>query len=161
MSTDTTIISRRKRQEFTVGAKMTLTALTVMGFIGTWNIIARLESQAAANEVVPEALPAPAQTTVPIRLASTPWPTIPPLTELPPMPDLNSTLMTFEQSPGTVPLEQGAVPATKPLVDLAEIAPIPTLGPLPTLEPIPPFPEIPPLSNPIAATGNGHHSGGS
>ena len=48
MSTDTTIISRRKRQEFTVGAKMTLTALTVMGFIGTWNIIARLESQAAA-----------------------------------------------------------------------------------------------------------------
>jgi len=162
MSTDTTIISRRKRQEFTVGAKVTLTALTVMGFIGTWNIIARVESRAApANEMPPEALPAPAQAAIPIRLMPTPWPTIPALTELPPIPDLNSDSIIFGQSPGTILLEGETLPVTETMVDFAEIAPIPTLGPLPVLEPIAPFPEIPPQSNPIAAAVNGHHSGGS
>jgi hypothetical protein len=163
MRTDTTIISRRKRQEFTVGAKVTLTALTVMGFIGTWNIIARMESRAAlADEMPPEALPAPAQTAIPIRLTPTPWPTIPALTELPLIPDLNTEPKAFfGPSPETVQLAGGGVPATETRVDFAQIAPIPTLGPLPALEPIAPFPEIPRPSNPNAAASNGHHSGGS
>jgi len=133
-----------------------------MGFIGTWNIIARMESRAApANEVPPEVLPAPAQTAVPLRVGPTPWPTISPLTELPPIPDLDSGPLIFGQSPGTVQYERERLPTAETMVDFAEFAPIPTLGSLPALEPISPFPEIPPLSNPNAAAGNGHHSGGS
>ena len=71
---------KRKRVKFTTSAKVTLAAMSVMGFIGGWDLIARLESSdAQAGPQIPDdLLPALRPVTEPA-ITPTPWPTIPPL----------------------------------------------------------------------------------
>lgn len=156
MNSDVTRISpgRKNRRKFTTSTKVTVTALSVLSFIGGWDLIARLENQDAQADALPST-PAPALSPTAISLPATPWPTIPPLAELPPIPTLLPTLTTFGQIDASIqPLRGG-----DSSVGRIELAPLPVLAPLPTLAPLPPMPAPPPP--PAPAGGGGNRSGGS
>jgi|GEM_PF-1681479 len=158
MSKDTTIISstRYNRAKFTTSAKLALTAFSVMGFIGGWNMIGRVEKQLNRNDK-PAPAPSPSLWPTPtsITVSPTPWPTIQPLTELPPIPTLVPTFTTVGH-----PAQSGTQLDTAPSTSV-QFVPIPTLAPLPALElPTIPPPPPPPLPPPIPA-GGGNSSGGS
>lgn len=145
---------KRKPAKFTATGKITVTALSLMGFIGGWNVIARFNhSTAQANE--PAQLPAASRPTE--RPTATPWPTIAPLATLPPLP-------TLEIKPTALNQPGSSAPAAGPAVKI-ELAPI-QLAPLPTLAPLPAVPAAPipltPLPAPPASSSSGsHRSGGS
>ena len=152
MSTDETRI-RRAPPKFTGSAKVTLAAFSLIGFVGSWNLIARVEDrQAKANELPPPPL-APAIAPVVIAPMPTPWPTVAPLPELQAIPTLRSVA-----NPAI-----GAAPATEinPVITL-DIAPI-QLAPLPTMAPLPPMPDAPPPPPPPPPmpAGGWQNSGGS
>ena len=159
MSTDSTKISvglsRRIRSKFSLNAKITLAACTVLSFIGIWDLIARMEHR---NAKVDKSAPAPDLRTHPQRIPFTPapWPTIPPLSEIPPIPTLAPTSTTWAQfiQAGQVPNSDGAGET------IIQLAPLPMLAPLPTLAPLPDIPEPPSLS-PLPAFVTNNHSGGS
>ena len=151
---------KRNRATFTTSAKVTVAALSVMGFIGGWDLIARLdrgqEAQASGN-LSPASPPA----TEPI-IIPTPWPTIPPLAELPPIPTLAPSRITAEQMASPQPGSQGDTLAVPQDSAPAQLAPVPTLAPLPALSPLPTLPPPPPPPAPAPAwSGNGNFSGGS
>jgi hypothetical protein len=143
----TTQKPNRKRVKFTGSARVTLAALSVISFVGGWDLIARLDNQEA--QASPKNLNLP-QNQSP---QPTPWPTIAPLTNLPPIPTL-------------IPTQTASQVAGLPAENTAPMQPVsvPTLAPLPALAPLPPMPELPALPPPVAAqtwNGNGNHSGGS
>jgi hypothetical protein len=146
MTPTQTIISktRRKQMKVTTGAKITLTALSLLSFMGGWDLLARLDPrhqvQASAPAPIPQRL---------IRPTPTPWPTVRPLAQRPLIPTLEPILIT----PPTASLsgsEQGNGPV------LTNDNPI--LAPIPTLAPLPPLPAPPP---PAPSGGGNNHSGGS
>ena len=139
---------KRKRTKFTGGAKVTLAALSVISFVGGWDLIARLDWQEA------QASPSEAASTANQLPRPTPRPTIAPLTNLPPIPTLPPTQTADLSQP--VQMDSAAASEVS--------APVPTLTPLPDLAPLPPMPELPPLPPSPVQTwngGNGNHSGGS
>lgn len=145
--------NKRRPAKFSGGAKITLTALSLFGFVSGWNVIARMEaSEAQAGELAatpPSSSPPPVSSlgdTVP-----TPWPTIPALPELKPVPTLVPTLT------GNGGLNLTVQPAVK-----VELAPV-QLAPLPTMAPLPPMPEAPPPPPPPPPmpAGGWQQSGGS
>lgn len=156
MSKDLTKISMRRRPgKFTASAKITLTAFSVMGFVGGWNLIGRLEKQstpAIEPTLNPVSFPTPATTAN--RATPTPWPAIPPLPEIPPIPTLDLASANLNQLSGNTPL-------TNSNPDTIHIAPIPTLAPLPTPAPLPTIPAPPPPPPPVIMPAGGNHSGGS
>jgi len=137
---------KRKQTKFTGGTKVTLAALSVISFVGGWDLIARVDNQKAqakpSNPVSPQnSLPVP-----------TPWPTIAPLSALPPIPTLppsNTASSPAVQADSSAIITENPAPAQ--------------LAPIPALAPLPPMPDLPPLPPPPAQTwnGNGNHSGGS
>lgn len=134
-----------KPKKFTGGAKVTLTALSLLGFFSGWNVIGRMENKetlAARPSTTPSAGPA---FSLPVS-TPTPWPTIAPLADIPPIPTLQSGLA---KSTG------GWQPA--PVDIAANIVPTPlSLEPLPTFAPLPPMPSIPepqPLPQVMPANG--------
>lgn len=155
MSQDATIVSkRRKPAKFTTSARLTLTAFSVMGFIGGWNMIGRMEKQAnPPNEPAPTPSPLPGPTPASASVSPTPWPTIRPLGQLPPIPTLEPAFTN-----GGQPAQLGTQLDTSTSSPV-QFAPIPTLAPLPALEPLPTIP-APPPPPPIPAWG-GNQSGGS
>jgi hypothetical protein len=150
---------KRKRAKFTNSAKVTLAALSVMGFIGGWDLIARLDTnrEAQASGNLPPASP-PANEPV---IIPTPWPTIPPLAELPLIPTLAPTHTTAGQMASTQPGSQGDTLAIPQDNAPAQIAPVPTLAPLPTMAPLPTLPPPPPPPPAQTWNGGGNFSGGS
>ena len=161
--TNSTQKSKRKRTKFSGNAKITLAAVSMIGFVGGWNLIARLEhEEAQANEPQPFN-PEPVLQPASLAPTSTPWPAIPPLPELSPIPKLRPTLTTAQLGDTLTPSQQGDT--LKPLLDpvAVQVAPLPTLAPPPPLAPLPPLPEPPPPPPPAPAWngGGGNHSGGS
>lgn len=157
MSKDVTIISstRYNRAKFTTSAKLTLTAFSVMGFIGGWNMIGRMEKQLnPTDEPAPSPSPSLWPTPASLAIPPTPWPTIQPLTELAPIPTLEPAFTNVGQ-----PAQSEAQLDTSTSA-LVQFAPIPTLAPLPALAPLPTIPPPPPPPPPMSA-GGGNHSGGS
>lgn len=143
---------RRKSNKFNGGAKVTLAALSLASFIGSWNLIARLENQdVQANQLpsAPTPYPGPALPT------PTPWPTIPSFAAIPPIPTLVPTLTALGQS-----AEQIETTTTEGGTTPIQVAPIPTLAPLPALAPLPTMPPPPPPA-PAQSWDGGNHSGGS
>jgi hypothetical protein len=154
--TNITKISKRKPHKFTGRAKMAVAALSILSFVGSWDLIARSDQnyQAQANK------PTPLLPTAYVRPPTpTPWPAIPSLAEIPPIPTLAPTL-TLQYSTLLANSEQGEVLGLNPEVALFQPAPVPTLVPLPTLAPLPSLP-APPPAPPIVSAGGGNHSGGS
>jgi len=141
-----------KRTVLTNSAKVTLTAASILSFIGGWNLIARLEHrEAQANESDPNShLPAVTMPTS-ARTSPTRWPTISPLAEVPPIPTLVPTLTPVGQF-GTPVRPAGQNES----VDGISGVPI-QIAPLPTLAPLPELPALPPA----LPAGGGHRSGGS
>ena len=136
---------KRKPKKFTGGAKVTLTALSLLGFFGGWNIIGRMENQetlAAQPSDTPSSGPAYA---LPV-LTPTPWPTIAPLADIPPIPTLQSRLTISGGSwqPAVADIAVNIVPT--PL----SLEPLPTFAPLP---PMPSMPEPQPLPQLMPANG--------
>jgi hypothetical protein len=134
---------RRSPLKFTASGKITLTAVSLIGFIGGWNMIARLENhpaQAAPVNVTPQPVITPAA-------RATIWPTIAPLPELSPAPTLALNL-SGEIGGLAVNVDQGV-----------KLTPV-ELVPLPTLAPLPELPQAPPPA-PVAPAGNWGQSGGS
>lgn len=118
---------------------MTLAALSLLGFLGGWDTVARFTSRQTKPDNPP---PSPVYRQAPV--VPTPWPTIAPLPTLPPVTPLASDL--------GLPIGS----------DLPLMAGVPQLAPLPTLAPLPPLPAPPPLpAMPVIAAGGGNHSGGS
>jgi hypothetical protein len=155
---------KRKRAKFTNSAKVTLAALSVMGFIGGWDLIARLdrikEAEASSSNTV--TLPPTSPPAAELIIRPTPWPTITPLPELSAIPTLVPTRTSAGQTASTRPSSQGDTLTVRQDKAPAQIAPVPTLDPLPTLAPLPTMPPPPPP--PPAPTwngGNGNFSGGS
>jgi hypothetical protein len=148
----------RKRAAFTGSAKVTLAALSVLGFIGGWDVIARLDHQkeAQASE------PAPLSPVVNANrlLQPTFWPTIRPLPELSPIPTLAPTLTTARQLGEALAAGQSGQPIEPAAI---QFAPVPTLAPLPALAPLPTLPAPPPPPAPVwtDSGGGGNRSGGS
>lgn len=137
---------RRKPKKLTNSARVTMTALSLIGFVGGWNMIGRLESGQAQAEEQPAtpALPSPTATMTP---SPTAWPTVSPLAEIPPVPTLMPTFTTFEQGDADVLTREQAGDSTAPVTNLAPlsiVAPFPTLAPLPDM-PTPPPPPPPPV----------------
>ena len=123
---------KRKPKKFTSSGKVTLTALSLLGFFGGWNAIGRMEYRDT-----PVAQPSDNANSGPVFAlpvsTPTPWPTIAPLAIIPPIPTLKSELTTSGDN-----LE----PATADIA--ANIVPTPiNLEPLPTFAPLPPMPSIP------------------
>jgi hypothetical protein len=149
---------KRKRAAFTGSAKVTLAALSVLGFIGGWDVIARLDhhKEAQASEPVPVSPAANAR----VLAQPIPWPTIPPLPELSPIPTLVPTLTTAGQRGDSLAAAQ---PGQQIAPAAIQIAPLPTLAPLPALAPLPtlPAPPPPPPPAPVWNGGGGNQSGGS
>ncbi|HMR64511.1 MAG TPA: hypothetical protein PKE64_10920 [Anaerolineae bacterium] len=133
--TQTQAKPKRKPQNLGHSARITLTALSLLGFVGGWNLIGRAEQQQAqASEPVATPLPPLPPTATP---PPTPWPAIPPL-EIPTMVPTLTTTGLFD--PALLPeitLDQAGLP---PL----DLAPLPGLAPLPTLAPLPDLPAPPP-----------------
>lgn len=150
---------KRKRAAFTGSAKVTLAALSVLGFIGGWDVLARLDQNKTAQASEPA--PVSPASNARVLVQPTPWPTIPPLPELSPIPTLLPTLTTAGQ-PGD---SLAAVQSGQPIAPAAiQIAPAPTLAPLPALAPLPTLPAPPPPPPPPVWTdngGGGNQSGGS
>ncbi len=148
--------NKRRPAKFTGSAKITITALSMLGFVGGWNMIARIEaSEAQAGEPamapLPSAQPVTAQAeALPL---PTPWPTIAPLPQLAPIPTLVPTLTAA----GEVAVQ------VQPVANI-ELAPM-QLAPLPTMAPLPPIPEAPPPPPPPppmpVPAGGWQNSGGS
>ena len=151
MSTDKTRI-RRAPSKFTGSARVTLAAVSLIGFVGSWNLIAHVENrQAQANE--PPPTPVPTIAPVVIAPAPTPWPTIAPLADLQPVPTLRSVTNSA--------IDSVSETAVNPVISLdiapIQIAPLPTMAPLPAIPDMPPPPPPPP---PMPA-GGWQNSGGS
>lgn len=147
---------RRKPTKFTTTGKITLTAVSVIGFIGGWNAIARLENQQAqASEATLSPLPVLTPAAA-IPAAPTPWPTVSPLAALPPIPTLAPQFSTTDVQTGSQAVA-GASPANRVQMAPLQLAPLPTLAPLPAVPQAPPPP--PPLPPPPA--GGWATSGGS
>ena len=147
--------AKRKPPKFTGSAKITLAALSVIGFVSSWNLIARLDdNKVQANEGTPVP-PPPPPLPLPPPPGPTPWPTIPLLADIPPIPTLNPTLTTAGQ-PADLTSAAGAAAVNVAPAPL-QLAPLPTLAPLPEM-PAPPPPPPPP---PPAPAGGGNRSGGS
>lgn len=138
---------KKKRTKLTTGGKITLTAFSLMGFIGGWNLIAHLDKPTAQADELP---PRPASS--PVLPAPTPWPTVPPLVDRQPVPTLlpTRTILGADQPPVSF----------KPEVQPVQIAPLPTLAPLPALAPLPELPAAPPPPPPPPVP-NQQWSGGS
>ncbi len=136
---------RKRPQKFTNSARVTLATLSVLSFIGGWNLIGRLE-QAEAQTNEPSAPPPPTPTS--LRSTPTPWPTILPLADIPAVPTLLPTLTTSGQQKIDMPAVE---------VSPINLAPLPALAPLPTLAPLPQMPVPPPPPPPVV----NNHSGGS
>jgi len=147
---------KRKRMKFTGGAKVTLAALSMIGFVGGWDLIARLDKQEAQASP-----PSPAGSENRLMEPSpTPWSTIPPLAEIPPIPTLAPAQAAI--SPGDS-LQSNRQNDSLASAAPVQMAPVPTLAPLPALAPLPPMPKLPPPPPPPAQTwtGGGNSSGGS
>lgn len=144
---------KRRPAKFTGGAKVTITALSLLGFVSGWNLIARVEAgEAQAGEPAATPLPGPPPVTSLSDTLPTPWPTIAPLPELAPIPTLVPTLTT-----------NGAITnQAQPALDTLDLAPV-QLSPLPTMAPLPPMPEAPPPPPPPPPmpAGGWQQSGGS
>jgi hypothetical protein len=137
---------RRAPIKFTAAGKMTLTAVSLIGFIGGWNVIARLENQPA--QAAP-ANPVPAPIITPTPAGVTAWPTISPLPAVPPIPTLALSSSDAARAPE---VNVGQV---------LELAPV-DLAPLPTLAPLPDLPQAPPPPPPVVLpAGNWNQSGSS
>jgi len=128
-------MAKRRNQKFTSEAKITITALSLLGFVGGWNLIAHSENQVQASSDV---------NSTQNNIIS--WPSLAPLPEIPAVPTLVPLEMTFE-------IDDYEIDEIQQMV-LPEIAPLPTLAPLPTPAPLP---ELPPMPAPNW----NQHSGGS
>lgn len=146
----TTMISIPKRKKLTPNARLALGALSLAGFLGGWNVIGRVENQAAQADVLPTSTASPPPTAAPTR-----WPTIIPLSDAPPIPTLRPTLTT-----ATIPLPDASLSGSKLDLPTFDLAPLPTLAPMPTLAPLPEMP-APPPPPPPAPSSPGRRSGGS
>lgn len=156
MSTDKTRI-RRAPPKFTGSARVTLAAFSLIGFVGSWNLIAHVENrQAQANgSSLPTLVPTAPVVIVPT-LTPTPWPTIAPLLEFQPVPTLNSVANST--------IDAAAETAINPVITLdiapIQVAPLPTMAPLPAIPDMPAPPPPPPPPPPMPA-GGWQNSGGS
>ncbi len=157
--------SKRKPKKFTGSTKVTLAALSMISFIGGWNLIARLEGK---ETQVPQPTPTPLPPTstlltrpsAPLPTA-TPWPAIAPLPSLSPIPALTTAQQLGDQINIPAP---GMEPASGPAeITPIQIVPLPTLAPLPTMAPLPAISVPPPPPPPVVVwtDGGGNHSGGS
>lgn len=143
--------TKKPSTKLTHSSRISLTALSLLGLLGGWNMIARLEKQEVqADESTPLPLPVVGPTSIPP--SPTPWPTVQPLAELPPIPTLVPTLTTQGQNAVNL--------APLPLISLPTPVALPTLAPLPAL-PTPPPPPPPPPPVPIQPAPNWNQSGGS
>jgi hypothetical protein len=153
--------NKRKRVKFTGGAKVTLAALSMISFVGGWDLIARLDNK-EAQASPPSPVDAQNQLLLPV---ATPWPTIPPLPNFAPVPTLVPTQTTAQLSDSPQPQRQGDTLAGSANAAPLQIAPVPTLVPLPTLAPLPAMPQLPPPPPPPPVQtwngGGGNQSGGS
>lgn len=157
MSTNVAKISRRKQTKLTGGVKVTLAALSVMSFIGGWDLIARLEQTKEAKAGEPDLPPSPA---IAVNPTPTPWPTIAPLVEFSAIPTLVPTVVG--QGTGSASPTGGQEPVTaRQDAPAFQVASMPTLVPLPTLAPLPAMPAPPPPPPSSGGGGGGHRSGGS
>jgi hypothetical protein len=162
MSMNVSKSSRRKQTKLTGGVKVTLAALSVMSFIGGWDLIARLERTKEAKASGPDL---PSSSLSAVNPTPTPWPTIAPLPEFAVIPTLVPTLVSQAAGSLSPTGSQGSVTAGQNS-PVFQIAPLPTPAPLPTLAPLPvmpaPPPPPPPPQPPSSGSGGGsHRSGGS
>ena len=151
MSNDKTVI-RRAPAKFTGSARVTLAAISLIGFVGGWNLIARVENQEAQADTspTPPVLPTPSTLAMP---TPTPWPAIAPPPELSPVP----TLRSIGNSVANLVPETAPNPVTSLEIAPVQVAPLPTMAPLP---PVPDAPPPPPPPPPMPADG-WQNSGGS
>ncbi len=145
---------KRGPKKFSGHSKLTLSALSLLGLIGGWNLIANLENSqinnvSAAQQSPTATLQAPARV---INLSGK-LPAIAPLPTLPPVPTLrpftNTASPTVAAQPVNIEMPDGNV---------AQIVPLPTLAPLP---PMPDLPSPPPIPAAPRSAWNQTHSGGS
>ena len=136
---------KRKPKKFTSSGKVTLTALSLLGFFGGWNAIGRMEYRDT-----PAAQPSDNANSGPVFAlpvsTPTPWPTIAPLADIPPIPTLKSEpampVGSWEPATGEIAINTVPTPIS--------LAPLPTFAPLP---PVPSIPELQPLPQPVPAGG--------
>lgn len=177
-------MSNAKRgKKITTSHKITMGAVSILGLVGGWNLIAHSEEpkQIEAQQPVadgPAAVlgpatggPATGGPTTGSPATPTPWPTIAPLgqmarLELAPLPTLAATMPPTPAfvSPG---MSAGSQTTAIDLGASLNIAAMPTLAPLPTLPeytappPPPPMPVMAAAAPPPAASGGGNNSQGS
>ncbi|MFN2136642.1 MAG: hypothetical protein ACK2UK_11850 [Candidatus Promineifilaceae bacterium] len=156
-------MSKRKRSsKLSSSGKVTLSALSLLGVVAGWNIVANQERTAAAGESALSEAPTAAPTSV--RPTSTPWPAIPPLNQKPrlaiePLPTLAVTLME-QELPMLAGQTDSETTMSGGLAAMPSVAALPTLAPLPTLpEYVPPPPPPPPPAQ-VASNSGGGGGGG-
>jgi hypothetical protein len=129
---------KRKPKKFTGVGKITLTALSLLGFFGSWNAIGRMEYQET-----PAAQPSDNANLKPALASAVstpkPWPTIAPLADIPPIPTLKSELTTSadQWDPATADIAANSVPAPISLEPLPTFAPLPAMPSIPEPQPLP------------------------
>ncbi len=134
----------KKRAKFTNSARITLSALSLLGFVGGWNLIGQLEKEDEALASEPVAPPTPVQASVTTNFVPKfpEWPTISPMTEIAPVPTLIPTRTTLGQIDAS--FTQDSTLNVEPVLDQIPVAaPVPTLAPLPALAPLPELPSAP------------------
>jgi hypothetical protein len=147
---------KRTPAKFTASAKVTVAALSMMGFMGGWNLIARVDSQKSQANAAPPPPVAVPQNPVAAMPQLPALPPIAPLPEIRPVP----TLMPLISPYGDLPAVE-AQPIAK--LDLApvQVAPLPTMASLPPMPDMPPPPPPPPPAPAPLPAGGWQNSGGS
>ena len=136
-----TKVSYRRQFSLSASAKLTLMMVTVMGFVGGWNFLARLEDRKKLQPNESELIPA--QVAMPLLVTPTPWPTVAPLSKSAPIPTLQPTLTTFGQYINATQNGNLATQVREVGVEIMPaLAPLPTLAPLPALPAPPPPPQV-------------------
>ncbi len=153
---------QKKTNKINAGHKVTMGALGVLGIVGGWNIIGRMESAAAAEVPIVEATPRP--TPRPVPPSPTPWPAIQPLVQSPrlqlePLPAPAAGGPAGRQPTASAQADQNTA-VSLDLSTLPSAAPLPTLAPLPALPEYVPPPPPPPSQSSAKQPSNGGGGGG-
>jgi hypothetical protein len=151
--------NRKKSSKLSKTDKVAISAISLLGLIGSWNVIGNLENSLSAKNMDVDELEAP--TTQAVRPTPIPWPTIPSLAQIP---RLNTSSLPTLSAQG---LPENEVDPSDDLktaktAELSELSTMPSAFPLPTLAPLPTLPEYvpPPPPPPSKASSNSSSNNG-
>jgi hypothetical protein len=150
-------MSKGKKRKISKTDKVAIGAISLLGLLGGWNVIGNLENSLSAENMNADKLDAPTRQAV--RPTPKPWPTIPPLSQIPRLD--TSSLPTL----AAVGLPETGADSSEDLtavetIERFELSTMPSAAPIPTLAPLPTLPEYVPPPPPSMAPSNSSSSNG-